>query len=171
MVVLKGLTAPCAPPLGWGAGAVFMIVTLAERKFIIPSSYCPWPVPIALDTNNNDRNYFGGHLDTKHTNPDRKPFKAATSWPRELTRMGYLPKNFDKILTAVGVPQKRIRPLLKKLSRMCRHHTKVRREAFRNTDLNVTSDDPRLTNTPATAVTTEAAAADKAADLVQDLII
>ena len=128
---------------------------LDERDQVMPTSLCPWPVndtPLRPETLST---YFGGHHDTHYTSDKLKPFKSTILWPKELTLTGHLPKHFDKVLHIVGVSKRKVKPLIKKISRLCRHHVKIRRNIFLNEFTEPSNDEPCLSNIDMTPTVTE----------------
>ena len=93
-----------------------------DRESPLPLKLCPWVG--CEDGAGHQGQYPGAHSDRKHGKSGGTPFLNAAKWPRELTLMGYLPEGFGKVLKEIGTPHRKVKPLLKKLSRICRRHAK-----------------------------------------------
>ena len=142
---------------------------IKERDELLPSSLCPWPTrdpPRQYDT----VSYYGGHHDTTVIDTNSKPFRNAVRWPKVLTLMGYLPPSYSTVLGAIGVPCRKIKPLLKKLSRVCRQHTKIRRDMFLFNTLNTSNTDPHTIKIPSDEAMTEIEAVQQSNEFLQNLL-
>ena len=142
---------------------------IKERDEVLPSSLCPWPTQDLL-RQYDTVSYYGGHHDTTVTDTNSKPFRNAVRWPKVLTLMGYLPPSYSTVLGAIGVPCRKIKPLLKKLSRVCRQHTKIRRDMFLFNTLNTSNTDPHTIKIPSDEPMTEMEAVRQSNEFLQTLL-
>ena len=91
-------------------------------------------------------------------------------WPKVLTLMGYLPPLYGTVLSTIGVPRRKIKPLLKKLSRVCRQHTRNRRDKFSFNTSNTLNTDPHEVNIPSDETMTEMEAVQQSNDFLRTLL-
>ena len=98
---------------------------LEEREHTLPDALCPWQTPSCPPYHTGDE-YHGAHYDYRTQNKRNRPFLGTIIWPKQLTPLGYLPRHFGSVLRKIGVPKRKISPLLQKISRLCRKHARDR---------------------------------------------
>ncbi|KAK3284901.1 hypothetical protein CYMTET_7477 [Cymbomonas tetramitiformis] len=93
-------------------GSIWMGV-LERRKGPFLPELCPW-IPKQMPHEGALVEYCGSHID----NNDTLCLKACwetVNWSHEFTDLGYLPKQFGKVLQKAGVPRRQLQQLIKNI--------------------------------------------------------